>query len=84
VTAALRLKRVMEELFVIILRIFFTLLWGLLEGVSYWPFDFGYERASDRLPRWAVLFLYFLVGSGVGWVSLGVLLSMWLHPKNGS
>ena len=71
----------MEELLLITLRIFFTILWGVLEGVSYWPFDFGYEKASERLPRWAVLFLYFLIGSGVGWVSVLILPSMWLHSS---
>lgn len=72
----------MEEVLLIVLRLLFTILWGVLEGLSYWPFDFGYERASDRLPRWLILLCYFLLGCGVGGISIVLMPHIWLPSSN--
>jgi hypothetical protein len=63
----------MEELILIVLRVFFAILWGLLEAGVYIPFDFGYDKAANRFPTWAVLILYFAIGCAVGGASLFVL-----------
>lgn len=61
------------------MRSFFTLVWGILEGLSYWPFDFGVEWFSDRKPRWFVLSLYFLLGCIIGALSIAFLPNFWLQ-----
>ncbi len=68
----------MEEILLLAMRVFFSILWGVLEGLTYWPFDFGYEKVSSRLPRTVVLFLYFLIGCAVGGISLLMLPNIWL------
>ena len=72
----------MEEALLLALRLFVTMLWGVLDGLLYWPFDFGYESASDRFSRWVVLVGYFIIGCAVGWLSLHLFPHVWLsHPS---
>jgi hypothetical protein len=67
-----------EELILISLRVVFAILWGLLEGLSYWPFDFGYERATSKCSTWFVLLVYFGLGCLMGGISLLIFPGTWL------
>ncbi len=72
----------MEDLILIVLRIFFEILLAALDGLTYWPLDFGVERVSEKCPLWLVLCLYFIGGCFLGWLSLAILPHTWLRSSS--